>query len=192
MIAEKLKTETKEAHQALEKLLIPRIKKTTTKQEYIQLLALFYGYYHPLEQKIEQYIDRRYLKDMQDRRKAGWLLSDMAYLGAAADGLPLSVHMPQITNAARAMGALYVMEGSALGGQIIKKMLQSGLAMEGNDGFYFFNGYGQDTGRLWSGFLSAANSFAGQEGHGQEMIDAANETFLSFKKFIEEQMYKGS
>ncbi len=49
-----------------------------------------------------------------------------------------------------AFGALYVLEGSTIGGLIIKKMISEKLGSE--EGMSFFEGYGKKTAERWKVF----------------------------------------
>lgn len=186
MIANRLKEETIIAHQSLEAMIVRKIKAATDKNDYAHLLSLFYGYYAPLESKIEQFIDTTYLPDIASRRKAGWLLNDIATIRETGD-LPLAKHLPEITSAAQAIGALYVMEGSTLGGRHIAGMFHKILQTDGTEGFRFFNSYGADTGEYWKQFIARTNNFAEEHGHHDKIVQAANDTFLLFRQWIEEQ-----
>ena len=58
---------------------------------------------------------------------------------------------PAIDTKAEALGALYVLEGSTLGGKTILKALRSqGVS---TDELHFLDPYGKDAGALWRGFL---------------------------------------
>lgn len=56
------------------------------------------------------------LADWQSRRRADLLLEDMADLGLAA---PQMIEPPVLSNEAEVLGALYVLEGSRLGGAVL-------------------------------------------------------------------------
>ena len=58
---------------------------------------------------------------------------------------------PEIGTRAEALGALYVLEGSTLGGRKIMQALRSqGVS---TDNLYFLDPYGKDTGARWRSFL---------------------------------------
>ena len=58
---------------------------------------------------------------------------------------------PQIRTKAEALGALYVIEGSTLGGKTILKALQSQGISTGD--LHFLDPYGKDVGMYWRAFL---------------------------------------
>jgi heme oxygenase len=185
MLLEQLRIHTSAAHQQLEKLLVPRIKGATTKQAYIDLLLLFYGYFKPLETEIDKYIDKALVPDYEQRRKADTIVSDINYLSGAQNGFKYCADLPLISNSRQAIGALYVMEGSTLGGKIIRTMLMKNLQLDGNNGLSFFGGYGDNTGAMWTEFTRILNDHFSDGETEAEAVTAANETFIKFKSWAE-------
>lgn len=184
MLSERLKEETHKAHIGVEKLIIPRLKKLDSNTSYAQLLNVFYGYFHPVEHQIEQHINEDILFDIDERRKSGSLLNDLYSLGAIQ--LPqTSSDLPKIDCIADALGAMYVLEGSTLGGQFISKMIAEKLGLTSENGISFFSGYGADTSSKWSNFKDVIDNYSGHKTAEDEVIKAANETFTKFKTWIE-------
>ena len=65
---------------------------------------------------------------MEQRYRAPLILEDLARLGFPAQP-PLCLAMPSLRTHAQLLGALYVMEGSTLGGQVIARQLdKAGIA----------------------------------------------------------------
>lgn len=176
------------AHQALEDLLVPRLRQINTPGDYVRLLKTFYGFFHPLEALIGQYLSSGQLPDLKQRRKAAFLLEDIAALGYPADHLSLSTHLPTITNEAQAWGALYVLEGSTLGGRGITRMMRKQCPQLRLQHLSFFNGYGEATGPMWVLFQEALNILECTESCREQTVAAANDTFLNFKRWIEETL----
>src|SRR5438309_9925339 len=123
MLIDKVRAATGAYHQALDRLMIPNIEAVQSKNDYAELLLLFYGFFKPVYNSIDTFIDTNYLPDYQSRRKAEWILNDLKDL-AIDYNVHLCEHLPNINNNAAAFGALYVLEGSTLGGMVIKKMIQ--------------------------------------------------------------------
>lgn len=85
------------------------------------------------------------------------------------------------------MGALYVMEGSTLGGRYIYKMLQGHPSLEVPvAALHFFNGYGEATSQRWKSFGAALNSLPL---HQDEIVRSAEETFRLFAQWIRQTLY---
>ena len=64
-----------------------------------------------------------------------------------ADGTPPHA-LPVLATSARAWGSIYVMEGSALGGQVITRSLAAEGLSPGR-GAAYFHGWGAATGAMW-------------------------------------------
>jgi heme oxygenase len=96
--------------------------------------------------------------------------------------------VPVITNTIEALGALYVLEGSIMGGSIIVQMLQKGGV---NQGVSFFSGYGEATGMMWGNFIAVLNQNATNEKQEAEAIRAANDTFKHFGYVFENEKVIG-
>ena len=73
------------------------------------------------------------------------------------------------------MGSLYVIEGSTLGGQLIRRWLGE-APWQPAGGFAYFNAYGGDVSRMWRSFQERLLSFA-SIARVDEIVRAANMTF---------------
>lgn len=183
MLSERLREETKESHVIVEKLIIPRIKRLESHHSYARLLHLFYGYFKPVEEKIEQYVTTSVVSDIEERRKADTILEDIEFVGETGSA-SVCDDLPVIQNATEALGAMYVLEGSTLGGQFLSKMIAEKLSLS-TEGLRFFTGYGSASAEKWDLFKNVLNSYTNDAIVESEVIDAANETFIKFKNWIE-------
>lgn len=183
MILEDIKARTLESHIKLEKS--PLLSLLSTQQidlpSYRLILSLFYGYFHPLEQKLDAIAGiRLYLTDYETRRKSSLLLSDLRALRAQSvtdAALPLCPDLPPVSDEAEAFGCLYVMEGATLGGKFIARQLHHQLGLTASSGAAFFNGYGEETGLRWKKFQHALQAYSEQSGQQEAIIQSANQTF---------------
>jgi heme oxygenase len=105
-------------------------------------------------------------------------LADKAYTD-----IPVCYKLPQVETPASSLGALYVTEGSTLGGQIITKMIAKQLGIGDKAGFSFFNAYGADTHYRWQNFKSIINRSRNEQEE-NEMIDTAIATFSTFNDWL--------
>lgn len=175
-----LKSGTQAEHASLEKQLVTQMKAVRDTGDYLSLLRLFYGFYRPVETAMEQWLVN--LPDGPERRKSASLLADIEALGGNTDAIALCPVVPAIHSAAEALGAAYVLEGSTLGGTIIAGMMKKQLKKNDDTGLSFFNGYGEETRHMWSKFSGYLATI--EDPHEQQQIlAAARETFLSFKKW---------
>ncbi len=181
MLSTKIKDATKTAHQQLEKQVVLKLKAIRSNADYAEVLKHFYAYFNAVEKAIKPYITTQVLPDYTDRRNSSYLKLDIEELGATVNDLP-AAKAPEISNLQQALGALYVMEGSIMGGSIIVQM----LAKYGVEkGISFFSGYGQQTGEMWAKFIAVLNANAQDETQENQSIDAANQTFGNFANVFE-------
>lgn len=183
MLLDKLRISTKETHEALEQAMFPHIKNLREIVDYTKLLHLFYGYYKPLQDAVDTHIDLSVFPEYAQLRKAEWILEDLAALGEPAIDIPIYHFDFTISSHADALGALYVTEGSTLGGKVICKTIATNLGKTDFEGLKFFNGYGNDTGRRWKSFLSVLNNYSDTKEE-NAIIRSANNVFVGFKKRI--------
>jgi heme oxygenase len=89
--------------------------------------------------------------DYTSRRRTPLLLADLQSLGLIAPPLRQSGALI-VASQTEALGVLYVLEGSTLGGRVIRKA----LAARGQDhaGLGFLDPYGDQTGDRWKSFIS--------------------------------------
>lgn len=180
LLSARIKEATKKPHQELEKKVILKLKGIRSEADYADFLSSFYNYFNTVEKAISPYISNEVLSDNAERRNSNYLKSDIEELGFQVKpviGLP----EPEITSLPAALGAMYVMEGSIMGGPIIVEMLKKhGITK----GFSFFSGYGAETGKMWSAFVAVLNAEASDEQAQQIAINAANETFDKFQIYF--------
>lgn len=177
-----VKEQTKKLHAETEALLIPKIKEARTREEYASILHIFYGFYAPLEQQLNLFVTDNVLADWPQRRKAALLLHDLQRLGKSIE-VPVCTQLPAVTTVNEAMGVLYVLEGSTLGGKIIAGILQKNTGLS-EDAFTFFNGYGAENETMWLQFKRALNSWATDQEKINAITVSANHTFQSLKNWI--------
>ncbi len=183
MVTNRLREETKEAHQSLEKHVVMTLKNIRSNEDYIAMLQKFYSYFSNLEKHIAAYITPEVLPDYTDRRNSAYLKRDIIELGG--DTIERTVDVPVINNVYQALGALYVMEGSIMGGKVIVQILEKhGISK----GLSFFSGYGENTMPMWGVFTETLNRLAGNEEEQDLMVTAASNTFSCFEKLFINQV----
>ena len=186
MLSGELKLNTKHQHQILEKKMLSRMKLVNTPEGYAQLLCLFYSFFGGVELAVDKYIDLKILPDYFLRRKAAALAYDILELSKPLPLLTLRNDLPEIRDHLQCIGALYVMEGSTLGGKIIAKMMLLQLNKIEMPGLSFFNGYGDQTMSMWQKFKQAIDvPLSATEA--EIIIKSANDTFLKFGNWFDMQ-----
>lgn len=188
-LLEQLKSDTLANHQQLEKQLIVRLKGMQIPQDYIRILQVFYSYFGALEDKINKFIGHDQLADYADRRKTLSIKNDILVFEGSVPEKARPEDLPVIENMLQAFGALYVIEGSTLGGQVISKMISKQLAINMDKGLSFFMSYGDETMLMWTRFKTALENQASSQAEADEITQAADETFAKFRLWMEKNHF---
>lgn len=157
-----LRTATRAAHRRIDRhpILLPLLRPGLTRTHYEQVLRIFLNLHQTLQPAIAAEINRLHAEyELSDR--IGWLLSDLANLAghgnaAAEPGIDIAWLLPPIHGAPALIGALYVVEGSALGSRIIAKHLHTSLDIDASRGARFFNAWGDTTDQNWDRYWRLA------------------------------------
>jgi heme oxygenase (biliverdin-IX-beta and delta-forming) len=183
MLSEELKESTRAVHAALEKKLIGHIRRVKTRNDYAHLLCLLFGYYHSLEQSLHQHLDTESIEDLDKRRKSELLLSDLQAL-SFTNRPALCDDIPPIHSVAEAMGAMYVLEGSTLGGAIIANMIEKQIPADSAVHFSFFRCYGDQRMPMWQSFKTHLEKID-SDAEKKAVLASAHLTFTKFHNWIE-------
>jgi heme oxygenase (biliverdin-IX-beta and delta-forming) len=183
MLSEELKESTRAVHAALEKKLIGHIRLVEKPADYARLLSLLYGYYHSLEENLHQHLSIKNISDLDKRRKSSLLLRDLNHL-SFTNAPPLCEDLPPILHPADAMGAMYVLEGSTLGGEIIANMIEKQMPAENAVSFSFFRCYGKESMTMWQSFKNQLERFS-TDAEKQDVLKSAHLTFTKFYNWID-------
>lgn len=182
-LTDKVRTATHSLHHALDQAMMPYIAAIRSKEDYAALLLAFYGFFKPVYDNIDTYIDTSFLPDYKNRRRPEWILHDLDAMEVEYT-LPVCGQLPLIKDNASAFGALYVLEGSTMGGVMIKKMI--GDKLQRDSGFSFFYGYGRQTREQWNAFIEAFNQLDKHNSADNEVVETAAATFVLFKDWLQQ------
>ena len=144
--------------------------------DYRALLVCLYGFYRPFECAIGV-----------EPVRTQWLESDLVELGINTASLPdlrQCQDIPRYECSERVLGALYVVEGSALGGRQLYRGLDHLFGREARDGRHFFAGRGAGTGAAWLGYLGRLAAIGPEQGSRDKVVIAAVETFAVFENWL--------
>jgi heme oxygenase (biliverdin-IX-beta and delta-forming) len=182
-----LREKTRIYHTALETVLDVSARCTSV-ISYRTLLAQFYGFYRPMEERLHDFPEWAALGfPLLERRKLPLLTQDLQALGMSEtdlENLPVCNDLPVLTKFASAMGCLYVIEGSTLGSQYVSRLLQERLRLDARNGGAFFYGYGDRTGIMWKAFGGFANNWVASQPTEDDVIYAATETFKALERWF--------
>jgi heme oxygenase len=176
MLHQNIKESTSAAHQKVEGTIVRQLKAVRSEADYADVLKGFYAYFQAVENAIAPYITTEVLPDKAERRDSSYIKKDIEELGGNIEELP-AAEAPKVSNTLEALSALYVLEGSIMGGPYIVQMLNKyGI----NRGTSFFSGYGENSGKMWAGFTAVLNEYGQDESTYARAAEVANETFYKF------------
>lgn len=181
LLQELLKTKTKGNHDQLEELMFFHeiMNKTLSLDQYKTLLATNYLVHAAIESKIHQALDENTANQVgaDQRYKLSALIKDLEEVGISKDELDqIDVTVPQHEySPAAALGAMYVLEGATMGGQVIQKKLKATPAFEGLN-LNYYTIYGDNLMHNWKSFVGVLNA-AVPESDYEEVVNSASETF---------------
>jgi heme oxygenase len=160
-----LREQTAEAHRAIERnsFLLSLQAPELTPEQYCKILERYLGFFRPLERRLAEFRQMALLVSHFDERlRAPALVADLKAMNrsqACIDALADCEMLPNLPadpllKAAAAIGIVYVLEGSSLGGVMIGKQLSehefiSPINTE------FLAGRREKTGILWQEFLKS-------------------------------------
>lgn len=191
-IAQALKTFTQTHHHQIEQNPLTQaiVNQTITAENYQILLQKFLGYYTVIEQALQKINDwEKFGFDIKSRMKANWLKEDLLKLGKTKESIEQIAHcnnIPNIQNMAEALGVLYVLEGSTLGGQILQRHLANALNLNTENGARFFGGYGKTEIRdKWVAFQKLLTDFDKKFPQDkQKIVNTAIATFQTMDNWL--------
>lgn len=165
MVTELLKTETRKYHDEIEQKLESNrlFDGSFTQENYYKMLLVNHQFIKAYEEEILSYLNEGD-KDLLNKinfNKLSLIEKDLSELNLISNETGKINHL---RNRAEALGALYVIEGSMLGGMVIAKQLKKYPELE-TAAFNYFGHYGQDIGPIWKSFVAYMN---------EELIDFAD------------------
>ena len=167
-----LRQATAASHEALEQHL--RLDADIDPARYARLLTGFHRFLAAWEPCVLAALPPRLHAWFRGRSRLPFLQHDLQHLGLPHPAPAPGDHLPPLDGLPAAFGSLYVVEGSALGGQVIARR----LAPRFGGGTAYFHGWGDDTGRLWRGFREVLAAEVGADpAHHAQAAQAAVRTF---------------
>jgi heme oxygenase len=171
-LLEELRSATREAHHALDQGLSLNAD-TITLPRYVAFLQGLWLVVEPLERRLNSAAGAR-------PARASALREDLAALGATP-ALGPAPRLPALDSRAAALGASYVLEGSALGGAVLAREIGRGLAFE-RPPLRYLTLYGERLAERWRDETAALDAW-GQTAtlaERAECCKAARDVFEAF------------
>lgn len=174
----RLRAATRTQHERIERLLA--LQAPMPLARYAAILVGFQRFLTGWEAELRDAMPLRLQGWWATRSRLDFLTRDLAFLRGElprlpACAIPACLSRPSVP---AVFGSLYVVEGSALGGQVITPWLKRDLGLEPGRGASYFHGHGDLTGSLWREFRLRAEQEIGADPHRRdEACQAARQTF---------------
>lgn len=182
----KLRRETAPLHERVERL-VSLDSAALRREDYRRYLRQMLGFLAPLEPQLAAVpgLSQR-LPDLARRQKLALLCQDLRALGEEDPlAAPRCESLPRVEALPEALGCLYVLEGSTLGGLYLHRLLKGRLPEVMEQASAFLRCYGAETRVMWRRFGEALQGVS--EVDEGRVIAAANETFLALERWLSEE-----
>lgn len=167
---QRLRDATRADHDRLERRvdILKRIASPDTRRA---LVEGFYGLHRDVESAVAPWLSGVADLEFAARRRSERLARDLEVTGGRAPDVdPVAVR-----GRPEALGLMYVLEGSTLGGQVIRRAAtRAGVSM---DGLSFLDPYGAAVGSRWKAFLNVLDAHAQSAGDIDGMVAGARRGF---------------
>jgi heme oxygenase len=175
-VLRRLRTETAAGHRAVEDaldLLSPQL----TRARLADVLTRMHGFWWSAEAGLDGWA-RTHPEDAEQvqwsrRHRTALFAADLAALGTTPAGVP---GLPDVPDTDVALGRLYVLEGSSLGGVLIYRHLATLPQLAGGR-LSSFSPYAERTGAMWHAFRTVTRARVAAGGDANRLVDAARQTF---------------
>lgn len=160
-LSTRLRTQTAPLHEQIDVLLgLPGAIRTL--DDYRCWLSQFFGLYGPLEQSLERFSEwGHHGFTLPLPNHSARLAADLHAIGvdpASVSRAPATL-LPRLPTFAHALGALYVLEGSTLGGRVILRDVEARIGPQITGATQFFSGGGVAAGQTWRIFKTTLDAF---------------------------------
>ena len=182
MILRELRQATAAVHARVEDAM-PSLGALATPEGYATALRALHGFFAAWEPPVWRGLaPLTEPLTLRERRKLPLLEADMRALGLDAE-LDTAPAPPALSIEA-ALGAMYVMEGSTLGGQVISRHTEPALGVSAAHGGAFYHGYGVRTGERWKAFGEALTEYVDAHGGAADVVAGAVSCFTALECWL--------
>ena len=177
-VLRRLRTETAAEHRAVEDSL-DLLSPALTRDRLVDVLTRMHGFWQAAAAGLDGWAAAQPADAARvgwaDRHRSALFADDLAALGAAAAAdLP---ELPDGPDTDAALGRLYVLEGSSLGGVFIDRHLATLPQLAAAGRLTSFSPYGEQTGAMWHAFRTVTRARVAGGGDADRLVGAARETF---------------
>jgi len=183
-----LNAATRELHQAVERTMDP-VGRVQSRDDYRDFLLVHHGIMPALEAHVLAAVaSERFAHGYEPAARTHRLLEDLHALGVRDSALTREAALPDLPplrSRDAALGALYVLEGSALGGRVLFRHFEKTLGITREAGGAYFFGDGPETGRRWQRFVAVLESEPASSAGHAAAVEAACQTFRAMAIWLD-------
>jgi heme oxygenase len=188
-LLKELREQTRTEHTRIESVL--QLTRPMSVARYASVMAGFHEFLQRWEPRVASALPA-HLRDWSAKRKrSGFAADDLRQLGVPhtphlAHAAERAVRSIPMNDAAGALGSMYVIEGSALGGQVITPMLKQHLGLTPATGAGYFHGHGPATAAMWRDFREViARELGDDDAAARSACHSARRTFAALCEVFE-------
>lgn len=180
---------TNGTHKSVEQLT-PFFRPDFDRPAYLRWLHLMHGFYRRVDALVVQ-AGFTSLTGWHYVPRCELIMNDLAVLGdtppsEAADPGGVLDPMQVLKSVGELAGLLYVVEGSALGGKVLLKVLERSVGVRATSGASFFAPHGEMPQVHWGDYVQLLARLSGDKVTENEIVKGAVTTFKAFQAWIEQ------
>ena len=177
-LREQVRRETSELHRDIEEATdLPG--SVASREDYVRLISQLHAFHLAVEgQLADPLLEQGWLEVgivLLAHRRSHLLARDLSDLGVAPK--ETAVGLPRLTGLGEALGCLYVVEGSALGGRVLAPAFRTVL---GDVPTGFFDSDERMHPHPWRSVLVSLGTFEAAGGRAEDVVTGAQRTFRAF------------
>lgn len=170
-------------HQRLDRRL-SAARRFARREDYRAHLAALWGIHAAVERGWDAVAWTDVLDDIDERRKLPLLEADLHRLGGTCAELPICPDLPSGSDPSTALGVLYVLEGSTLGGRHLLAVVGRTLALGPDNGASYLASYGERVDAMWSRFGHAAEAYCADHERRTRAVESAVSAFAAMERWL--------
>lgn len=182
--SQRLKAATSSTHDSLDKRIMAE-DIFASRERFAKFVRVQYRFHRDIGALYATPVLRALLPDLEQRQRLAQIADDLRDLGQPLPGETAAVIAPDI-ELPRALGWLYVAEGSNLGGTILFK-LAAKLGLGAGFGASHLAAHPDGAARHWRAFTQALDSIALTAEQEAAAIDGANTAFGTVRGYVEQE-----
>lgn len=155
-------------------------------EHYARVLTVLDAFLAAWEPAVAAALPARWQEWLRTRSRRAFLRQDLRDLRVEPSG---AATLPPLAGRAAAWGAIYVVEGSALGGQFITRWLARTGAHAGR-GVLYFHGWGDATEAMWREVRGLLQSELATPAAVTQACEGARQTFDALAALLESEVHE--